>query len=186
MDYITISGIAVGLAMDATAVAVACSVALGRVTPRQVFRLSFHFGLFQALMPLVGWLAGKTIAPKIEAWDHWIAFGLLTAIGIRAIRGSLLDDAGEDNTASDPTRGLSLVSLSVATSIDALAVGLSFALLRVTVWQACVLIGAITAALTIGGMLLGSRLGRSLGRRMEAVGGVVLILVGAKIDLSHL
>ncbi|HSV75059.1 MAG TPA: manganese efflux pump MntP family protein [Chthonomonadales bacterium] len=186
IDYLAVSAIAVGLAMDATAVAIACSVTLGRVSARQVFRLAFHFGLFQATMPLIGWLAGRALTAGVQAWDHWVAFGLLTAIGLRAINDGLARRDDTPTPSGDPTRGLSLVSLSVATSIDALAAGMSFALLRVTVWQACAVIGVITAALTVAGMLLGSRLGSALGRRMQAVGGVALVLVGAKIVASHM
>ena len=133
MSLIAVIGIAIGLAMDATAVAIGTSVLLGRVNGRQVFRFSFHFGLFQAGMPVLGWLAGRGLSSYIEAWDHYVAFGLLAAIGGKAIFDVLNGD--DDNTSvTDPTRGLSLIILSVATSIDALAVGLSLAVLQVTIW----------------------------------------------------
>jgi len=178
--------IALGLAMDAFAVAIATSIVLGgAVSRRHVFRLAFHFGLFQAFMPVIGWAAGTTVASHIEAWDHWVAFGLLTAIGVRAIAGSF---NGKDETRrpGDPTRGISLVVLSVATSIDALAVGLSFAMLQVVIWTPVALIGVVAVLMTMVGLALGIRLGALFGRRMEAVGGLVLIAIGVKILIEHL
>jgi manganese efflux pump family protein len=184
MSPFIILGLAVGLSMDAFAVATAASVTLGRVTPRQVFRFAFHFGLFQAMMPVLGWLAGLTVQRYIQAWDHWAAFGLLVFVGGKAIVQALKSpEDGSDKP--DPTRGLSLVVLSVATSLDALAVGLSFAMVRVRIWYPAVVIGLITAGLTWVGMLVGSRLGTRFGRRMEIAGGLVLIGIGVKILISH-
>ncbi len=184
MNTLTIIGIAIGLSMDAFAVAVAGSVALGRITGRQVFRFAFHFGLFQALMPIIGWLAGRTAAGFIQSWDHWIAFALLLLIGGKAIHEAL--KGGEDQSErSDPTRGLSLIMYSVATSIDALAVGLSMALIGTEIIMPAIIIGIITASLTTVGMVFGSRLGTKFGTRMEIAGGIVLIGIGIKILLSH-
>lgn len=186
MNLLTILGIAVGLSMDAFAVAIATSVALGNVSGRQLFRLSFHFGLFQAIMPVVGWLAGRSIEKWIVGWDHWVAFGLLAFIGCRSIYEACR--ANEGTTAripQDATRGWSLVMLSVATSIDALAVGLSFAMLHVSVWGPAVIIGLVTGNLTLIGMLMGSRIGLRFGKRVEILGGLVLIGIGVKILLQH-
>ena len=186
MAIITVLGVAVGLAMDATAVAVASSITIGRVTPRQVFRFAFHFGLFQAVMPVVGWLAGLSVHDYIHAWDHWVAFGLLALIGSKALYDAWVSDAASYDDASDPTRGWSLVVLSVATSIDALAVGISLAVLGVSIWYPCLIIGLVTAILTTAGMLLGSRLGRRFSRRMRGAGGLVLLAIGTKILVTHL
>ncbi|MBN2309874.1 MAG: manganese efflux pump [Candidatus Hydrogenedentes bacterium] len=186
MNLVAIVGIAVGLAMDAFAVAVATSISLRGVSPRQVFRFAFHFGLFQAFMPVIGWAAGRTVADLIRDWDHWIAFGLLAFVGVKAIREALRDTGEGEAARSDPTRGWSLVAFSVATSIDALAVGLTFAMLDVRIWYPCVLIGLITAALTTVGMLFGARLGARLGRRVEVLGGLTLIGIGVKILVQHL
>lgn len=184
MELIAILGTAVGLAMDAFAVALATSVSLGVVTRRQVFRFAFHFGLFQAMMPTLGWLAGRVINPYIQSWDHWVAFGLLSLVGGKAIYEALWgDEDGPDK--SDPTRGWTLVALSVATSIDAFAVGLTFAMLRVAIWYPAAVIGIVTAALTTVGMLLGGRLGSRFGQRMEIAGGLVLIGIGVKILIEH-
>lgn len=185
MNLWLLMGIAFGLAMDAFAVAIGASVLLGRVTGRQRFRLAFHFGLFQALMPIIGWAAGSTVEEAIRAWDHWVAFGLLAFIGIRAIIESF-KRIGEDADRTDPTRGVSLIVLSVATSIDALAVGLSFGVLGVAIWTPALIIGLVAGAMTLVGMFLGTRLGALFGKRMEAVGGIVLLIIGAHILWEHL
>jgi manganese efflux pump family protein len=183
MELFAVLGIAVGLAMDAFAVALATSVSLPGVTRRQVFRFGFHFGLFQAMMPTIGWLAGRSIQPYIERWDHWAAFVILAAIGGKAVYEAVWGD--DDEAQGDPTRGWSLVALSVATSIDALAVGLSFAMLRMAIWYPAVVIGVVTAFLTTFGMLMGTRLGGRFGQRMEVLGGLVLIGIGIKIVMQH-
>ena len=185
MSLIALIGIAIGLAMDATAVAIAASVMLGRVSGRQVFRFAFHFGLFQAGMPILGWLAGRGLQEHIQAWDHWVAFGLLSLIGGKAIVDVFREGDGEKAPRSDPTRGMSLVILSIATSIDALAVGLSLALLEVTIWYPALVIGVVTAALTVCGMLLGGFVGQRLGKRVRLLGGVILIGIGTKILVEH-
>jgi putative Mn2+ efflux pump MntP len=184
LNTVIILGIALGLAMDALAVAVATSVTLRQATVRQKFRLAFHFGLFQFLMPIAGWLAGLTFARAVQAVDHWIAFGLLSFVGVKAIVTALRADG--EASPDDPTRGLSLVTLSVATSIDAFAVGLSFAMLAARIWYASLVIGVVTAAVTALGMEVGARLGARFGRRMEIIGGLVLIAIGLKILLDHL
>jgi manganese efflux pump family protein len=186
MAPLTLIGIAIGLAMDAFAVSLGIGLKLCVVDRRQTFRLSFHFGLFQALMPVLGWLVGLTFASLIEAFDHWIAFGLLGAIGGKMLYEAFRAEEGVTGVVNDPTRGLSLIVLSVATSIDALAVGLSLALLRVDIWYPALVIGLVAAALTFVGLRLGCRFGSLLGRRMEAVGGVILILIGFRILFEHL
>jgi putative Mn2+ efflux pump MntP len=183
VGLITTLGIALGLAMDAFAVSLAAGAILGRVSGRQTFRLSFHFGLFQFLMPVIGWLAGRTVSGLIAAYDHWIAFALLCFIGGRMIHTAWRGDAQAYR--GDPTKGLTMVALSVATSIDALAVGLSLAMLRVTIWTPSVIIGLVAAAMTAIGMHLGSQAGSRLGRRVEALGGLTLIGIGLKILIEH-
>lgn len=185
MTNLSLIGIAVGLAMDAFAVSIGAGLTLKTVDARQTFRLAWHFGLFQALMPVLGWLAGLSIANWIAPVDHWIAFGLLAVIGAKMIYEALKqsDDHGQR---TDPTKGWSLVLLSVATSIDALAVGLSLALLDVDIWYPAVVIGLVAGAFTAVGMQLGTRFGALLGRRMEVVGGVILIAIGVQILVEHL
>jgi putative Mn2+ efflux pump MntP len=175
--------LAVGLAMDACAVSAGAG-ATGRTRGvRGTFRLGFHFGLFQFLMPIAGWFAGRTIAGHVQAVDHWIAFAILAFIGGRMIRNGLQPEP--DPEAGDPSKGWSLVLLSVATSIDALAVGFSLAMIDVNIWVPAAMIGVVTAAMSVAGLNLGTRLGGRFGHRMEMVGGVILILVGAKIVVEH-
>ncbi len=178
--------IAVALAMDAFAVAIAAGVNLKHVDFRQFFRLAWHFGLFQALMPVIGWAAGLTVREYIEQFDHWLAFGLLAFVGINMIREAF---AGNDAAADkkDPTRGMLLVMLSVATSIDALAVGLSIALLNISIWLPAAIIGLVAGVFTIMGLMIGQKVGGigRLERHAECIGGVVLILIGIKILHEH-
>jgi putative Mn2+ efflux pump MntP len=184
MDFVTLIGIALGLAMDALAVAIATGIALGEVSGRQTFRLAWHFGFFQFLMPVIGWMAGLTAERWMSSYDHWLAFGLLAYIGGRMIHGGV--SGKEEETARDPTRGLSLVMLSVATSVDALAVGISLGVLRVHIWYPAAVIGVVALLLTAAGMRLGRRLGARFGMRMEILGGVVLVAIGVRILLQHM
>jgi putative Mn2+ efflux pump MntP len=183
MPWIETLGFAVGLAMDALAVSIAAGLTLGRLTFRHVFRLAFHFGLFQFLMPVVGWLAGRTVEAHIRAVDHWVAFGLLAFVG-----GKMLWEAfrKEEDRPGDPTRGWMLVILSIATSIDALAVGLTLGILQVSIWIPSVVIGLVACAFTTVGILSGSRIGKRLGRWPQVLGGLVLVGIGVKILVEHL
>jgi putative Mn2+ efflux pump MntP len=178
-----ILAVAVGLAMDATAVSLGAGATAGSGA-RATFRLAFHFGLFQFMMPVAGWLLGSTVAPYIQAVDHWIALGLLGFVGGRMILEGV--SHGEHHGLRDPSRGLTLVMLSVATSIDALAVGLTLAMLEVGIWWASVTIGVITGCLSAIGVRVGCRLGRSVGRGMEVGGGIVLLAIGIRILVQHM
>jgi len=186
MSLIEVIAVAVALAMDAFAVSVAAGVTLRRVSGRQTFRLSWHFGLFQAIMPVIGWEAGLTVQDIISSFDHWVAFGLLVIIGGRMVVGAIRDD-GKHVSAAEPTRGWSLVMLSVATSIDALAVGLSLAMLRISVWVPALVIGIVASVFTAGGLYLGGYIGRRLpiARCTALIGGVVLLVIGGRILLEH-
>ncbi len=184
MDAITLTGLALALAMDAFAVALGTGTVLSRLTGRHLFRLGFHFGLFQALMPIIGWLAGQTVVHHIEAWDHWIAFTLLAVIGGRMIHEACSDEEKTDDR--DPTRGLSLVMLSIATSIDALAVGFSLSVIGVSIWLPALVIGLVAGALTLAGMFIGQHSGDRWGTKVEIFGGCILIGIGLKILLEHL
>lgn len=184
MDAITLLGLALALAMDAFAVALGTGTVLSRLTGRHLFRLGFHFGLFQALMPVVGWLAGQTIIQWVSAWDHWIAFSLLAVIGGRMIHEACSDEEKSDDR--DPTKGLSLVLLSIATSIDALAVGFSLSVIGVSIWIPALVIGLVAGVLTVIGMLMGGRVGDRWGSRVEIFGGCILIGIGIKILAEHL
>lgn len=185
MHLLTVLGIAVALAMDAFAVAIAAGVNLKQVSLRQTFRLSWHFGLFQAMMPVIGWSLGTSVHGYIETYAHWLAFGLLALVGTNMLREAVLTDEEdeEEKPRKDATRGMSLVMLSVATSIDALAVGLSMSLLRVSIVAPAIVIGVVAGLFTIIGLHLGKRVAR-LGRVStwaEVVGGLVLWLIGLNI-----
>lgn len=177
--------IAVGLAMDALAVAVGLSLHYRWVSRRQFFRLSFHFGLFQFMMPIVGWFAGSGLGRWIEPVDHWVAFILLGLIGLKMIREALARHESEP-AGDDPTRGKWLVLLAIATSIDALAVGVSLPLITDRIWTAAAIIGLVAGALTLAGMYFGSRIGRTRARGLEFTGGLILLGIGLKILIEHL
>lgn len=185
LDFISILLIAVGLSADCFAVALSGSISMRVFTFLQVFRASLVFGLFQALMPALGWLAGRTIVDIIAGYDHWLAFILLVIVGGRMVWGSFhpKDDRAEG---TDITRGILLLTLAVATSIDALAVGLSFAFLEVNIVLACLTIGVMAYTATTTGFLLGRKAGKLVGKRAEAIGGVVLIGIGIRILVTHL
>jgi len=178
--------VALALAMDASAVALATGVTLPNVTWRHTFRLSWHFGLFQALMPVAGWLLGLTFRSAIENFDHWIAFGLLAVVGGRMIQEGL-SEKNEDAPRRDPTRGATLVMLSVATSIDALAVGLSLAVLSAPIVVPALVIGVTCLVLTAIGLHLGRAAGKveKLAHWAEIMGGVVLLAIGLRILWQH-
>ena len=135
-------------------------------------------------MPVIGWFAGTTILPYISAYDHWVAFGLLGFVGIRLIRSGI--DPDTNKIRHDPSRGLTLVLLAFATSIDSLAVGFSLGLVGLTIWYPAIVIGLVTGLVSWLGIFLGNRLGKKFGKRMEILGGIVLILIGVRILLTHL
>ena len=184
MHWLNILGISLALGMDAFAVSIAAGLGIERLTRRHVFRLAFYFGFFQFAMAVLGWLAGRTIDVYISAFDHWVAFGLLVAVG-----GKMLWEAWTGKVPAgrgDPTRGWTVIILSVATSIDALAAGMSMAFIGVSIWLPSVVIGIVAAVMTVIGIRFGSRLGRKGGRWAEMLGGVVLIGIGVHILVSHL
>ena len=187
MEFSTILLIAVALAVDAFAVAIATGICLPKVSFRHMFRLAWHFGLFQAGMNIIGWAAGLSVRAYIESFDHWLAFILLAIVGGRMIWEALEPDAGKDKCERDPTRGRNLVMLSIATSIDALAVGLSFAVLKISIWLPALIIGVVATAGTAFGIHLGHKIGSAtnLGKNVEIIGGLVLVGIGINILHVH-
>lgn len=186
MNILTILGIAVALAMDAFAVAIATGVSLKDISFRQTFRLSWHFGLFQALMPIIGWFLGASIQAYIEKYDHWLAFGLLALVGGNMLREAFAATE-EETQKKDSTKGLTLVVLSLATSIDALAVGLSMSLLQVSIIYPAIIIGIVAGLFTIAGLHLGKKAANltRLSPIAEIVGGLVLWVIGINILREH-
>lgn len=186
MKFINIFAVAVALAMDAFAVSIATGINLKTVSFRQMFRLSWHFGLFQAMMPVIGWSAGASIRGYISRYDHWVAFGLLTFVGINMIKEAFVTDKSKKQI-KDQTRGWTLVMLSVATSIDALAVGFSISLLNVSIWTPALVIGVVAGSFSVLGLQIGERVGsaRRLSLYAETIGGIVLIAIGLNILFEH-
>ena len=183
MNFIEVFLIALSMAMDAFAVCLSAGAQEQTSGPRPTFRLAFHFGLFQFLMPVLGWFAGATIERYIAAYDHWIAFGLLAFVGGRMVWSGFHPE--EEEKKNDPSRGWTLVLLSIAVSIDALAVGFSLGIIGVTIWAPAVVIGIVTGLVSWLGLRLGNKLGEKFGKRMEIAGGIVLILIGLRILLAH-
>ena len=177
---------AFALAMDAFAVSIASGVSLKKVSIRQTFRLAFHFGFFQALMPVIGWSGGLTVRSLIEQYDHWVAFLLLALVGGHMIREAFHKDQDKKEK-SDPTKGITLLMLSVATSIDALAVGLSLSILNISIWFPALIIGIVAALATAVGLHIGKRVGASsqMSQYAECIGGIVLLLIGVRILYEH-
>lgn len=183
MTILEILLLAVSMAVDAFAVCLAAGALPGQHGSRQAFRLAFHFGLFQLIMPIVGWLAGTEMEVLIRDVDHWVAFGLLAYVGGRMIYSAWKP---EQTLEADPSRGWTLVMLSIAVSIDALAVGLSLGLVGVPVISPAILIGLVTGCLSLIGLRIGATAGPRLGRSVQVGGGLVLIAIGARILALHL
>jgi putative Mn2+ efflux pump MntP len=175
--------IAVGLAMDAFAVSVVSGLTIRRLTVPHAFRIAAFFGLFQAVMPIVGWTAGFGVRRWIAAYDHWIAFALLAVVGIKMIYEAVTMDTGERT--GDPHSWSALLALSVATSIDALAVGLSLTLIGVRILLPAAIIGAVTFWLSLGGVYLGRKVGHFFEKGIEMAGGLILIGIGVAIVIRH-
>ncbi len=184
MEWYASLFVAVGLAMDAFAVSLGIGTSQVANKPRPLFRLSFHMGLFQGLMTFLGWLAGSTIAGYISAVDHWVALALLAFVGIRMIRSGL--DPENNLHKTDPSRGGTLIVICIATSIDAMAVGIGLAMLKTEIIFPSLIIAVVTLGLSLFGLLAGNSLGEKFGKRMEILGGLILLSIGLQIVYTHL
>lgn len=184
MDSLTLLLIALGLSMDAFAVAISNGMAIQHQRANHALRIGIFFGSFQALMPLIGWSAGLGFREFISGVDHWVAFGFVTFIGGKMIYESRRMDNQEKE--AKPLNLLTLLVLSVATSIDALAVGISFALLNISIVTPILVIGAVTFILSFFGFLTGSKIGHFFEKKIEILGGLILIGIGIKILIGHL
>ncbi len=184
MEYITIIFLAMGLSMDAFAVAVSSGLTIPNVNRSHGLKIAFFFGSFQAIMPIVGWLAGQRLRALIGAVDHWIAFALLAFVGGKMIFEAFY--AKKEEKTIDPTQLKTLVLLSIATSIDALAVGLTFAIVGTPLVPAVLIIGCTTFIISGAGVYLGKCWGAYAGKYVELIGGLILIGIGVKIVLEHL
>lgn len=176
--------IGTGLAMDAFSVAVTDGILLKKPKIMQAVKIAFFFGAFQFLMPCAGFLLGSTFARFITAFDHWVAFVLLAFIGGKMIFEAV-NSSGETEEIKNPLSASTLFVMAVATSIDALAVGVSFATMGTPILEASAIIGIVTFIISFAGVYIGSRFGNLLGKRAEVTGGVVLIAIGVKILAEH-
>lgn len=178
----------VGLSMDAFAVAICKGLGMRKINYKQMLLIALFFGGFQALMPLLGWLLGRQFEQYITSVDHWIAFALLVLIGANMLREARKEDDTADTEAvyDAPLPLGQLLLMAIATSIDALAVGISFAFLGVNIWLAIAVIGTTTFLISAAGVFIGNRFGNRYEKRATIAGGIILILLGVKILLEHL
>lgn len=179
IDFLFSLGVAFALGCDAFAV----GMAVGTRSPckRACFRLWFHFGLFQFLMPIIGWMIGQSVYEYIKDIDHWITFGLMFVIATKMMRESLDESDEESEENQDPTRGWSLIALSVATSIDALGVGFGMGIARMELFKPAIIIGITAALMTYCGISLGRRLSSRFGKRVETAGAIILYVIAFKL-----
>lgn len=184
VHLISILLIALGLAMDAFAVSIVTGSVYRELHVKHAIRMALSFGLFQAVMPVIGFLAGLGLKDYISHVDHWVAFGLLAFVGGKMVYEAFQMESAEKNR--DPSNLLILLALSVATSIDALAVGITLSLLTSAICLAVTLIGVVTFGLSFAGVYIGKRFGHFFESRIEVLGGVLLIAIGVKILVEHL
>lgn len=184
MSFVELLLIAIGLSADAFAVALGKGLSMRKINYKAGLVIAFAFGLFQALMPLIGWLICRNFKQYITAVDHWIAFVLLAFIGVKMIVDTIREK--EDELKEFRLDYKELLLLAIATSIDALAVGITFAFLDVSIGSSILLIGIVTFLLSFAGVLIGNRFGQKFRKKAEIAGGIVLILIGLKILLEHM
>jgi putative Mn2+ efflux pump MntP len=184
MEILTIFLIAIGLSFDTFAVSISSGLVLRKIDFFNATKIAITLALFQAAMPVIGWLAGSGIKNYAESVDHWIAFGILALLGGKMIYESF--NADPEDRSFNPLDIRVLIGMAIATSIDALIVGFSFALLNYKIVISIGIIGVVTYIVAMLGMLFGKKIGAQMGRRMEILGGVMLILIGLKILFEHL
>lgn len=184
MDIISILLIAIGLSMDAFAVSISNGIVLKQVNFKAAFKIGLFFGAFQGIMPVIGWFAGMTFSDYITSFDHFIAFILLAFIGGNMIYESIKGD--DDKKTKDPNNTKVLLIMAIATSIDALAVGVSFAMVKTPIMLPAIIIASTTFIISVIGVFIGKRVGELFKKRAEILGGIVLILIGFKILIEHM
>ena len=185
VSFVELFLLAVGLSMDAFSVSICKGLGMQKVNWKVAFALAIAFGGFQAGMPVIGWALGSQFLWLIEPVDHWIAFGLLAFIGGNMIREALSDEEEDAGTVDHVDWG-ELLMLAIATSIDALTVGIAFASLSVNIWTSVSLIGVTTFVFSIAGVLIGNQFGMRYRKPSQITGGIILILIGTKVLLEHL
>ena len=189
MTLLDIFFLAVALAMDCFAVSITCGAVEKRMVLKIVLLTAFMFGFFQAIMPLLGWLGINSFSSSFQAFDHWIAFGLLGFLGVKMIMDGIKPDE-EENKHLNPSKLSTMLTMSIATSIDAFAVGLSFACMGMntieSVLPAIFVIGIVSLLFSLGGYWLGVCVGKKLNFPVEAIGGAILLFIGVRILIEHL
>jgi len=184
MNILTILLIALGLSFDTFAVSVSTGITITDIRFWQGVKIAVILGLFQGIMPLIGWIAGLQVVHFIEDYDHWVAFILLAFLGIKMAYESIKSDEG--TSGFNPLKFTVLIGMAIATSIDALVVGFSFALVDMNIYWVIIAIGMVTFIVAMVGMLFGKKIGARLGKKMEIIGGIILFGIGIKILLSHI
>jgi manganese efflux pump family protein len=178
--------IAVGLSMDAFAVSITLGLSVEKPRAKEIITPGVFFGFFQALMPIIGYFAGTYFAAKIQQFEHWVAFVLLGIIGGNMIRESLSKKEKEEETNENPFQFIKMLLLAIATSIDALAIGVTFAFFKINIFMAAAIIGSITFIISMAGVKIGNLFGTKFKSKAEFIGGAVLVLLGIKIVIEHL
>lgn len=183
MDFVTLIIIAIGLSFDNFAVSVTTGITVSHIKFMQSIKIAFTFATFHVIMPLIGWMLGKQVEHLISSYDHWVAFGLLSFLGFKMIYESFKKD--EENNFNILNTAV-LISIATATSIDALVVGISFALINMNIYWSIAIIGIISFIVSLIGISFGKKVGNTLGLKMEFIGGLILIGIGLKILISHI
>ena len=184
MDYTTILGIALGLSFDTFAVSLSCGVVKTKIIFRDAMRIAFTMALFQGGLPVAGYFLGTTISRYVARFDHWVAFGLLLVLGIAMIVGGLRQES--ERRVYDFKKFSVLVTMAAGTSIDAFAVGVSFAFLSINIWISGLIIGTVTFLASMTAIRIGKSAGSHLGSKVEIIGGIILAAIGVKILIEHL
>jgi putative Mn2+ efflux pump MntP len=185
MNFAATAALSLAMSTDAFAVAISKGASIQKPTLRQALRIGLIFGVIEGLTPIIGWLLGQAAAPYVEAWDHWIAFGLLVALGAKMIHESFDKADGDEQKGADQSAWV-LAITGLATSIDAMAVGASLALIGVNIYATAAAIGFSTFVMVTIGIMVGRALGAVIGKRAELIGGVVLVIIGSVILYEHI
>lgn len=184
MDIYSLVLLSIGLAMDAFSVALVAGFGLGKIKLSDNVKVSSTFGVAHVFMPVLGWFLGSTIIGIIQKWDHWVAFILLAFVGIKMIREGFIEEKEVLNVC-DLLDFSSLIMFTVAVSIDALAVGLSFSLQELSIWIPSIYMGFFTLIFTFIGLTIGNRTGERFGRKAQIIGGLILIMIGLRVVVTH-
>ncbi|MGD9679135.1 MAG: manganese efflux pump MntP family protein [Vulcanibacillus sp.] len=185
MNFLTLFIIAIGLSMDAFAVSITSGIVIYNLKLKNAIKIAIFFGLFQAIMPYIGWLLSNNFSKYIIEFDHWVVFIILLFIGLKMIHESRKSDEN-DVPKLNPLNNKILLTLAFATSVDALAVGVSLSFLDVSIYYAMILIGIVTFIFSLIGVYVGNISGELLKKKAELIGGIILILIGTKILFEHL